>query len=325
MRHLSPRRGASRITALAVLVALTTCTEDRGPFAPGKRWLTPTGQVSADPPVLFVGAGDIAGCSSTGDELTANLLDGIPGTVFTIGDNVYENGTSTEYVNCYHPTWGRHKARTKPAPGNHEYNTANATGYFDYFAAAAGEPGKGYYSYDLGDWHIIVLNSSGGTAGTNVSMSAGSAQGQWLSADLAASNKLCTLAYWHHPLYSSVAGSGSGGVTDSRRRPAWDTLYAHGADVVLGGHRHIYERQAPQKPDGTQDAAFGIRGFVVGTGGISHINPTNVTANSEVRNGDTYGVLKLWLYSDGYAWKFVPVAGMTFSDSGAAACHAAPG
>jgi len=287
--------------------------------------LTPTGQVSADPPVLFVGAGDIAGCSSTGDELTADLLDIIPGTVFTIGDNVYESGTSTEYANCYHPNWGRHKARTKPAPGNHEYNTANATGYFNYFGAAAGEPGKGYYSYDLGDWHIIVLNSSGGSAGTNVSMSAGSAQGQWLSADLAASNKLCTLAYWHHPLYSSVAGSGSGGVTDSRRRPAWDTLYAHGADVVLGGHRHIYERQAPQKPDGTQDAAFGIRGFVVGTGGISHINPTNVTANSEVRNGDTYGVLKLWLYSDGYAWKFVPVAGMTFSDSGAAACHAAPG
>src|SRR3989454_10258582 len=181
MRHLSPRRGASRITALAVLVALTTCTEDRGPFAPGKRWLTPTGQVSADPPVLFVGAGDIAGCSSTGDELTADLLDNISGTVFTIGDNVYESGTSTEYANCYHPNWGRHKARTKPAPGNHEYNSgvsAGAPGYFGYFGAAAGDPTKGYYSYDRGAWHLIVINS-------NLDLSAGSAQEQWLRADLA--------------------------------------------------------------------------------------------------------------------------------------------
>ncbi len=283
------------------------------------------GQVTPDPPELLVGAGDIAGCTQTNDEATAVLLDAIPGTVFTIGDNAYENGTTTQYTNCYQPTWGRHKARTKPAPGNHEYNTANATGYFGYYGAVAGDPTQGYYSYNRGEWHIIVLNSSGGTAGTNVSMSASSAQMEWLRADLAANPRLCTLAYWHHPLYQSTSGTGTGGLTDTKSRAVWDTLYARGAELVLGGHRHFYERLAPQKPDKTPDPAFGIRHITVGTGGNFLHASTNVVQNSEVRNSNTYGVLKLWLYADSYAWKFVPVAGSTFSDSGSTACHAAPG
>src|SRR6266540_1481528 len=318
MNPRSRRGRLARVPALAALLLLTTCTEDHNPFSPGKTWITPTGQVTADPPALLVGAGDIASCSSTGDDATAKLLDSISGTVFTIGDDAYENGSSSDFTKCYHPNWGRHKARTKPSAGNHEYQTSGATGYFNYYGTAGGEPGKGYYSYDVGDWHVIVLNS-------NISMSAGSTQEQWLKADLAANPRFCTLAYWHHPLYASTSGSGSGGVTESKVRPIWDDLYASGADLVLGGHRHMYERQAPQKPDRTADPLYGVREIVVGTGGESHISPTNVSKNSEVRNGDTYGVLKLWLYADSYAWKFVPIAGKTFSDSGSTACHGAPG
>jgi hypothetical protein len=170
-------------------------------------------QVVTEDPV-FVGAGDIASCTSTGDEATANLLDTIPGTVYTTGDNAYESGTASEFENCYDPSWGRHKARTRPAVGNHEYySTTNASGYFGYFGAAAGDPSKGYYSYDLGSWHIISLNSNcsfvagGGCA-------AGSDQEKWLRADLAAHPNACTLAYWHHPLFSS--GPTSGGNSNMR-------------------------------------------------------------------------------------------------------------
>src|SRR6266498_2481707 len=283
MNPRSRRGRLARVPALAALLLLTTCTEDHNPFSPGKTWITPTGQVTADPPALLVGAGDIASCSSTGDDATAKLLDSISGTVFTIGDDAYENGSSSDYTKCYHPNWGRHKARTKPSAGNHEYQTSGATGYFNYYGAAGGEPGKGYYSYDVGHWHVSVLNS-------NISMSAGSTQEQWLKADLAANPRFCTLAYWHHPLYASTSGSGSGGVTESKVRPIWDDLYASGADLVLGGHRHMYERQAPQKPDRTADPLYGVREIVVGTGGESHISPTNVSKNSEVRNGDAIGV-----------------------------------
>ena len=312
---------------LAVLFAVTTCTDGKGPLSPTRTWITPTGQVVSDPPELLVGAGDIGNCSVSGDEATALLLDAIPeGTVFTTGDNAYEQGTEAQYNNCYHPNWGRHKARTKPAPGNHEYDSPNAAGYYAYFGAAAGEIGKGYYSYNLGAWHVIVLNSSGGGAGTNVSMSKGSAQEQWLLADLAANQSMCTVAIWHHPLYQSTSGSGSGGIIDTKSRAVWEDLYAAGADLVLHGHRHFYERMAPQRPDQTPDPAYGIRSITVGTGGNGHSSTgPNLAPNSEVRNGDTYGVLKVWLYPDSYAWKFVPVAGKTFSDSGSTACHGAPG
>jgi len=256
-----------------------------------------------------VGAGDIAGCSSAGDEATAALLDTLPGAVFTAGDNAYEDGTATNFASCYGPSWGRHKARTRPSPGNHEYHTSGASGYYNYFGAAAGDSGKGYYSYELGDWHIISLNS-------NVSMSAGSPQEQWLRADLAAHTKKCTLAYWHHPRFSS----GSHG-SSTAPRPLWQALYDFDADVIISGHDHNYQRFAPQTPAGVADPARGMRQFLVGTGGISHYNFSTPIANTEAYNTDTWGVLKLTLYAQSYTWEFVPVAGMTYTDSGSGDCH----
>ena len=268
----------------------------------------------SDDPVL-VGAGDIASCSSSGDEATAALLDAIPGTVYLLGDNVYDSGTSTEYTNCYAPSWGRHKARTKPTPGNHEYNTLDATGYYGYFGSAAGDPSKGYYSYDLGAWHIIVLNSN--SSCSTISCALGSAQDTWLRADLAAHANVCTLAYWHHPRFNSGASHGNNTAVAN----FWDALYAYGADVVLNGHEHIYERFAPQTPGAVADPVNGIRQFTVGTGGRSHYTIGTVKANSEVRNGSTYGVLKLTLHATSYDWQFVPLAGATFTDSGTGQCH----
>ena len=258
----------------------------------------------------FVGAGDIAYCASTGDEATANLLDSIPGTVFTLGDNVYSNGTAQEFTDCYNPTWGRHKNRTKPSPGNHDYYTLGATGYYGYFGAAAGDSSTGYYSYNLGDWHIIALNS-------NLPRDPGSAQDTWLRADLAANTKSCTLAYWHHPRFSSGFEHGN----DSTIAPFWNALYEANADVILSGHDHDYERFAPQTPTGVADASRGIREFVVGTGGRSHYVLGTLKANSEVFNGTTYGVLKLTLSPGSYSWQFVPIAGETFTDSGSGTCH----
>jgi hypothetical protein len=265
---------------------------------------------AADP--VLVGAGDIATCSRTDDEVTANLLDTIPGTVFTAGDNVYSDGTATEFSNCYNPSWGRHKARTRPAPGNHDYHTTGATGYYNYFGAAAGDPKKGYYSYDLGAWHVVVINSNCSEVG---GCQAGSAQEQWLRADLTAHPATCTLAYWHHPLFSS----GQHG-NDTEMRPIWQALYDARADVVINGHDHDYERFAPQNPAGQADASRGIREFVVGTGGAGLRAVGSGIANSQVRNGDTNGVLKLTLHPTSYDWQFVPEAGKTFTDAGTAAC-----
>ena len=268
---------------------------------------------SSDP--VLVGAGDIASCSSSGDDATAALLDGIAGTVVTLGDNAYDNGTSTEYTDCYGPSWGRHIGRTRPSPGNHEYNTANATGYYGYFGGAAGDPTKGYYSYELGNWHIVVLNSNLSCA--VISCAAGSPQEQWLRADLAANTKPCTLAYWHHPRFNSGAGHGN----DVDVAPFWNALYDFNADVILNGHEHVYERFAPQTPSAVADPVRGIRQFTVGTGGRSHYTFGTIQPNSEMRNGLTYGVLKLTLHANSYDWQFVPVAGATFTDSGTGNCH----
>ena len=257
----------------------------------------------------LVGAGDIAVCSSGGDEATAKLLDAIPGTVFTAGDNAYENGSATDYSQCYAASWGKHKGRTRPAPGNHEYQTTGAAGYFGYFGSAAGDADKGYYSYDLGAWHVVMLNS-------NLNVGTGSAQETWLRADLAAHAKLCTVAIWHHPRYSS-GPHGSSIVMQS----LWKALYDAGADVVLVAHDHIYERFAPQNAGGQVDMARGLREFVVGTGGASAYAIVTPAPNSEVRNSGTRGVLKLTLYPDRYDWNFVPVAGSTFTDAGSASCH----
>ncbi|MEZ0239823.1 MAG: metallophosphoesterase [Chloroflexota bacterium] len=262
--------------------------------------------------VVLVGAGDIASCSSSGDEATANLLDGIAGTVFTAGDNVYDSGTATEYANCYNPTWGRHLARTKPVPGNHEYNTPGATGYYGYFGAAAGDSLKGYYAYNLGAWRIYALNSNCSAVG---GCGAGSTEEQWLRADLAANPHACVLAYWHHPRFSS----GEHG-SDATYQPFWQALYDFGAEIVVSGHDHDYERFAPQTPTGAA-APNGIVEIIAGTGGRSHYTFSTIRANSLVRNGTTYGVLKLDLSSTGYSFNFVPVAGQTFTDTGSGTCH----
>jgi hypothetical protein len=258
---------------------------------------------------VLVGAGDIADCGDNADAGTAALLDTIPGTIFTAGDNAYSSGTAAQFARCYDPTWGRHKARTRPAPGNHDYRTADGGPYYRYFGATAGPAGRGYYSYDLGGWHIISLNS-------NVPMSAGSAQERWLRADLAAHPATCTLAYWHHPLFSSSDHGNTPGA-----RPLWQALYDAGADVAIAGHDHVYERFAPQTPAGAPDPARGIREFVVGTGGADLYQFPTLQRNSEVRNNTTHGVLKLTLRPTGYDWEFVPAAGGTFRDSGSGTCH----
>lgn len=266
--------------------------------------------------VVLIAVGDIATCSNSGDERTWAALSAIwqdSMTLATLGDHAYEQGSAQQFQDCYAATWGSIKDRTRPSPGNHEYGTAHATGYFEYFGLSAGAPNQGYYSYDLGAWHIIALNSNCGQIG---GCRANSPQVQWLAADLAAHSAPCTLAYWHHPRFSS-------GMHGNEQDVAafWDVLYEYGADVVLGGHDHNYERFGPQNPAGELDLANGIRQFVVGTGGRSHRNVDDIQPNSEVRNGDTFGVLKMTLYPTRYAWKFIPEAEQTFTDAGTGMCH----
>jgi hypothetical protein len=272
----------------------------------------PPGAQEADP--VLIAAGDIASCSGEGDEATAALLDGLAGAVATLGDHAYQDGSPEEFAGCYDPTWGRFKDRTHPAPGNHDYSTSDAAGYFGYFGAAAGDPAKGYYSYDLGTWHIVVLNSNcskvGGCGG-------GTPQEQWLRNDLAAHPAACTLAYWHHPRFSSGTKYGN----NEQMKPIWQALYDAGGDLVLSAHEHIYERFAPQDPAGAPDPERGIRAFVVGTGGKDHYEFGEPLPTSEMRNSDTFGVLTLTLHPTEYDWQFVPVNGASFSDAGSWPCH----
>jgi hypothetical protein len=293
----------------------TTVATVDNPTAPttGPASTAPSSGAEAGTATLLV-AGDIADCGSRGDEGTAALLDANPtAAVATLGDNVYDSGTRSEFADCYGPSWGRHKGRTRPAPGNHEYGSDGARPYYEYFGEAAGEPEKGYYSYDLGPWHVVVVNSNCG----EVACGAGSAQEAWLRADLAAHPARCTLAYWHHPRFSSGSRHGS----TPGMAPIWKTLYELGADVVLAGHDHDYERLAPLDPSGKVDQERGIRSFVVGTGGKSHSGFGGPLTGSEVRNGDTFGVLELTLKPIGYDWKFIPQPGFSFTDSGSGDCH----
>ncbi len=264
-------------------------------------------------PTTLVGAGDIATCRSTGNETTADLIDDIDGTIFTTGDNAYPDATDANIQNCYEPSWGRHKPRTYPSPGNHEYHTSGASGYFDYFGAAADDPAEGYYSYELGSWHIVSLNSMCEEAG---GCGEDSPMVSWLKEDLAANPKTCTLAYFHHPLFSS----GQHG-NQTKMKQTWDALYAAKVDVVVNGHDHDYERFALQDPTGEADSGRGIREFVVGTGGAGLRPFETIQPNSEVRNADTHGVLKLTLNPTSYDWEFVPVSGETFTDSDSDSCH----
>lgn len=271
------------------------------------QWCLSTPVSAANDPIM-VGAGDISECGSTGAAATAQLLEGIDGTIFTLGDHAYRDGTVDQFRSCYAPTWGRYKARTRPVPGNHDYHTENGASYYAYFGKSAGEPGKGYYSYDRGAWHIIALNS-------NIAAETGSPQERWLREDLVAHKATCTLAYWHVPVFSS----GRHG-DDAQMKDLWRVLYEFGVDVVVNGHDHNYERFAPQGPNGNADATRGIREFIVGTGGAHLRSIKGQQANSEVRDDATWGVLKLTLHPTSYDWEFLPVAGGTFRDNGSASC-----
>jgi len=311
-----------RLAALLALAVVVAALWAGGP-AVGQESDVPA--VTGDP--VLVGAGDIALCRSpktvarveaTASLLAAELLANSGVTVATFGDNAYPKGTTADFNRCYNPTWGQPfiKERTRPSPGNHEYETPGASGYFNYFGAAAGDPNEGYYSYDLGSWHVVSLNSNcssvpGGCA-------AGSPQEQWLKADLAAHPNTCTLAYWHHPRFSSGFHGDETSVA-----PFWDALYQAGADVVLNGHDHNYERFAPQNPGGQPDQTQGIREFVVGTGGAEFRSIEGIKPNSEFQIADTIGIIKMTLHPDSYDWQFV-TASDPVADSGTGQCHGAP-
>ncbi len=290
--------------------------------------LQPPLPASAADPVL-AGAGDVAcdpslssfngglGSSTTcRQKYTSDLLLTMnPDAVFMLGDGQNEQGTLDQYMKAYDPSWGRVKAKTHPASGNHDYLTSGANGYYTYFGAAAGDPSKGYYSYEMGSWHVVVLNSQCSQAG---GCGTGSPQETWLRSDLAAHPNACTLAYWHIPLWSS------GGRAAANAQVLMQDLYDANAEVVLNGHDHVYERFAPQSPQGQLDNARGIREFVVGTGGANHTSFTTTAANSQFRNDTTFGVLKLTLHPTAYDWQFVAESGNVL-DSGTTACHGAGG
>jgi hypothetical protein len=264
-------------------------------------------------PVVVVGAGDIADCGTVEDEATAAIIEGIEGTVITLGDNVYESGSDAAYANCYHPSWGRFLDRTRPSIGNHDVEVDDGEAYFRYFGTAAGTPGQGWYSYDLGAWHLIAINSNCELVG---GCTRGSPQHQWLVADLAASDARCTLAYWHHPRFSS----GPHG-NDGRLGEVWDALYEADADVVLGAHDHLYERFAPQSPSAEADPARGIRQFTAGTGGKSLYEIESRPANSELIINNRFGVIELTLTDGAYAWRFLATPNAEVLDSGSGECH----
>jgi Concanavalin A-like lectin/glucanases superfamily/Calcineurin-like phosphoesterase len=295
----------------------------------------PVTAATADPVVMA--AGDVACGAQSGttpcqQAATASVISSAsPDAVLALGDLQYECGALSDFQSFYDPTWGAFKTKTDPAPGNHEYQTSTdpanacfgmpsgASGYYTYFGSAASPLDtnctvacRGYYSFNLGSWHLIALNSN--CADVAGGCGVGSPQEQWLRADLAAHTQSCTLAFWHHPLFSSYTSTTS-------VRPLYQALYDYNADLLLVGHAHNYERFAPQTPSGAVDTARGIREIVVGTGGRSHHAFTTTAANSEVKNGDTFGALRLVLHATSYDWTFVPVPGSTFTDSGTTACH----
>ncbi|HEX7648853.1 MAG TPA: metallophosphoesterase [Noviherbaspirillum sp.] len=272
-----------------------------------------------DKGVTVYAAGDVADCkkrppkesaaAKTAALIEAGLEREKDAAVLMLGDATYPIGMPEEFENCYQPTWGRFKQRTYPTPGNHEYYTPEAIGYYGYFDNIAGPGRRGYYSVDIGTWHVISLNS-------NLKPTQNQAQLEWLKEDLDRNKAHCTLAFWHHAMFSS-GGHGS----DSRMEQAWKLLAAAGADVVLSGHDHDYERFVPKDADGKRDDAHGMREFVVGTGGAKLTPLTLQRSGSAVSDNSTYGVLKLTLKQQGYEWEFLPVDAGGFKDHGAALCH----
>jgi hypothetical protein len=267
-------------------------------------------------PVL-IGAGNVTSCGSNNDDKTAAIVDTIAGTVFTTGDNAFDAGTDSQYLNCYAPTWGRFLARTRPTLGNHDYQLGNADGSFNYFGDRLGTRGLGYYSYDVATWHVIVLNDKGQTDPTYPGLDP--AQEAWLRADLDAhKSQRCSIAMWHVPLF--ISSNVPNWTVNPKHQPIWDILYAAGVDIVLNGQQHNYERFTPMTPRGDVDTTTGIRQFNVGTGGEAVETFTVIHPHSEVRAA-VFGVLKLSLKTDSYDWRFIPIAGETFTDSGSGTCH----
>lgn len=256
------------------------------------------------PAASVVAVGDVASCRSQGDEATAAVAAKLPGTIALLGDVVYESGTDAEFARCFGPSWGRLKGRIRPAPGNHEYGTGGAAGYFRYFGRAAGDPRRGYYVYRLGEWQVVVLNTNCSRAG---GCGVGSPQERWLRGVLSASRSRCTLAYGHHPRLSS----GFHG-PDRSIQPLWRALQDGRVELYLAGHDHHYERFDP---------SLGLRQFVVGTGGRSHYPAIRRVGGSRARWAGGYGVLALTLRGDAYDWRFVPVAGETYADAGSGSCR----
>ena len=302
------------VLPVAAACLLYGCSSPNGPSPPGGGGPPGPGPGGEPPPPVgfsnvLVGAGDIANCGEPGAFATANLLDSIPGTVFTAGDNAYPHGRMGDFRDCYEPTWGRHKHRTYPVAGNHEYETAGANGYFDYFGDRAGPRGLGYYTYDVATWRVFALNSES-------DFRAGSAQLQWLRNELTSRPSSCAVAIWHRPLFSSGPNRNNPDLRDM-----YSTAYELGVDIVLNGHDHLYERFAPQDPDGRPDFARGIRQFSVGTGGVTPYQPILPARLNSERIGIAWGVLKLTLRPGAYDWEFVPVGDSSFRDTGSGTCH----
>jgi hypothetical protein len=293
---------AVAVVGVVLLVAFPGGTEEAG---------------SIETPVLLA-AGDIAECEHQGDEETARILAEYPdATIATLGDNAYQQGTAEQYRECYGPSWGAFKDRTRPATGNHDHSTKDAQGYWEFFGERGGPYDRYYYSYDLGAWHVVVLNSD---CWRVEGCDPNDPQAKWLRRDLAQHPALCTLAYWHRPPFSS--GRYGSPEDTGRVRPLWTILVERGVEVLLTGHDHSYERFAPMNATGEKDDAAGVRLFVVGTGGGNLRNFANdPLPTTEVRQDHTWGVLKLTLRETGYDWEFLPVAGKTFTDSGSGDCH----
>lgn len=326
--------------AVAAMVAVTLFmlpVHTTRPADAGDPVIAAAGDIACDPRNRNFKDGNGSAGSCRQQAVSDLLVDSQLTAVLALGDIQYYCASHRAFLDSYDKSWGRVKDITHPVPGNHEYLAAgtdnaaageantwtgcdignkNAAGYYQYFGAAAGDVAKGYYSFDLGTWHIVAINSSCSHSG---GCRADSPQLTWLREDLAAHPTRCTLAFWHHPRFSS----GKHG-SDADYAPLWDALYAAGVEVVLNGHEHIYERFAPQKPTTERDDQHGIRQFTVGTGGANHTDVVTTVRNSEVHETTTFGVLKMTLHPDSYDWEFVPEKGRTFTDSGTDRCHGSP-
>jgi hypothetical protein len=285
------------------------------PAGSGDPTIAAAGDVACDPrPTAATPQSDDTGTDVCHQAATAKLVTAMhPAAVLVLGDEQYPNATLDSFMAGYDASWGAFKAITHPSPGNHEWHTPQAAGYFAYFGSGAGDAQHSYYSFDLGSWHLVSLDANCKNVG---GCGADSPEVVWLNKDLAAHHAACTLAYWHQPRFSSGPHH-----SDAAYDAFWRALYAAHADLVLNGHDHDYERFAPQTPDAKPDQAAGITEIVAGTGGRSHYKIGAIEPNSQVSNGTTYGVLFVTLHPRSFSWKFVPEPGSTFKDSGSQGCH----